>query len=101
VNLLCSGCCAQVADDDAAIEVCGLHQHTCTNPAGVTYVVSCFAAVSEAVQVVSNESSEWAWFPGYRWQLTACAHCGAQLGWKYTRADGSFHGLIVSRLTRT
>jgi hypothetical protein len=101
VSLLCSGCCAQVAEDDAAIEVCGLHRHTCTNASGVTYVVTCFAPVSEAVGVVSNESSEWSWFPGYRWQVAACVHCGMQLGWKYTRPDSSFHGFIDARLTRT
>ena len=97
MNLVCTGCGAPITDDALRIEVAGLHRHTCTNPGGHVYVVCCFAT-AEGVTVVSNESSEWSWFPGWRWQVEHCARCDVQLGWLYVRTDGRFHGFIESRL---
>jgi len=97
VVLVCHACGAEIADDDARIEIAGLHRHTGTNPGGTTFVVCCFAVVL-GLEEVTNPSSEWSWFPGYRWQVENCATCDAHLGWKYTRADGSFHGLIEDRV---
>jgi hypothetical protein len=93
----CGACRAPVAAEDARLPMLGLDRHTCTNPAGVTFVVACFAD-APGVRAVSNESSEWSWFPGYRWQLVACRRCGVHLGWRYVRKDGSFYGLIEDRL---
>ena len=95
--ICCRACGSELADEDARISVLGLDRHTCTNPAGVVFVVVCFAS-APGVEVVSNESSEWSWFPGYRWQLVACEECDVHVGWRYVRADGSFFGLIEERV---
>jgi len=95
--LACARCGARITDDEARIEVCGLHRHTARNPGGYEYVVCCFAAAGN-VRVVTNESSEWSWFPGWRWQVEHCEGCDEQLGWRYVQKDGSFHGFVEERL---
>jgi hypothetical protein len=95
--LVCYACGAEVTDEEAAIEVCGLHRHTTTNPAGHGFVIRCFVA-ARGVTVVTNPSSEWSWFPGWRWQIEHCETCDAHLGWKFVRADGSFHAFVDERL---
>ena len=95
--LLCARCRSPITSTDLRIEVMGLHVHHCENPHGYVYDIGCFAAATGCV-IVSNPSSEWSWFPGYRWQIEACARCREHLGWLFSRHDGSFHGFIVDRL---
>ena len=95
--ILCRRCGAAVTSTGARIEVCGLHEHTCENPHGWVYRIGCFA-VAEGCVPVSDPSSEWSWFPGWRWQIVHCRGCGEHLGWRFVRHDGSFHGLILDRL---
>jgi hypothetical protein len=95
--IVCAVCGAEITDSSLRIERLGLHVHRCVNPAGMEYQVACFAA-ARGLLVASNRSSEWSWFPGYQWQIEVCAGCKTHLGWRYSRGDESFHGLVVDRL---
>ena len=96
--ILCAACRRRVTTTGARIEMMGLHAHTCVNPAGLSYRIGCFAIVV-GCEIVSNPSSEWSWFPGWRWQVEQCGGCRTHLGWKFIRNDSAFHGLILDRLT--
>ncbi|KAI6649748.1 Protein cereblon isoform X2 [Oopsacas minuta] len=41
--------------------------------------------VSEVLNTlyIGSPTSEHSWFPGYRWTMMNCAHCGTHLGWKF------------------
>lgn len=47
---------------------------------------------------------EESWFPGYRWQICVCPHCGEYIGWAFERVETSntpfkrFFGLILPNL---
>jgi hypothetical protein len=87
-------CGAKLAEAGHAVEILGRFEHECANPHGYTYRVGCYAAAAQ-VEIDSNPSSEWSWFPGWRWQVERCAGCGELAGWRFTRGDASFHGLIL------
>ena len=95
--LCCARCGNRITSADARLEVMGAHEHTADNPAGCRYTVGCWAA-AEGVEIRSNPSAEWSWFPGYRWQVEHCARCGQQLGWRFVRHDSQFHGFIAGKL---
>jgi hypothetical protein len=95
--ILCASCQRRITSEDLALEVCGLHAHDCVNPGGHRFRVVCYAD-AENLDITSNRSSEWSWFPGYQWQTEACAGCGQHLGWLYSHADHRFHGLIEGRV---
>jgi len=97
-RLFCAQCRHPVTREEERIRVNGAHQHTCTNPHGLTFHIGCFreaggcAGVGEAIL-------EHTWFAGYAWRVALCASCGAQLGWRYQAPADRFHGLILDRLT--
>jgi hypothetical protein len=93
----CAACGQIVTDESARIARLGRHVHECTNPAGMVYRVACFAS-ARGMSVATNPSREWSWFPGYAWQIELCDGCRVHLGWKYTRGDEVFFGLIEDRL---
>jgi hypothetical protein len=96
--LICAACSHPITTTGARIEMLGMHVHECVNPHGHHFRIGCFAAAPGALPV-SNSSAEWSWFPGYRWQVVACASCREHVGWLYTRAeDARFHGLILDAL---
>lgn len=96
-SIYCAVCGHRISERAARIEMLGNHEHVFVNPGGFQYRVGCFAAAPGAVPVGPTERA-FSWFPGWDWQVTACAGCAAHLGWRYSLADGSFHGLILDRL---
>ncbi|VDK87356.1 unnamed protein product [Litomosoides sigmodontis] len=65
------------------------------NPGG--YVHDLFT-VSEVVSTVQRglPSAECSWFPGYKWTIRECSHCGQHVGWRFTSpilSPRSFFGL--------
>ncbi|VDO33723.1 unnamed protein product [Brugia timori] len=65
------------------------------NPGG--YVHDLFT-VSEVVSTLARgtPSAECSWFPGYKWTIHECSHCGQHVGWRFTSSDlspKSFFGL--------
>ena len=95
--LVCVVCGHRITDEDYRMEMSGAHQHTFVNPAGFAYVIGCFTAAPGCIHLGSTESA-FSWFPGWTWQLAACARCRAHLGWVYRNAGEQFHGLIADRL---
>jgi hypothetical protein len=79
------------------ITVQGQAQHEFVNPAGLRFVIGCFAA-APGVVAVGEPSAVWTWFPGYEWQAVVCRACSAHLGWSYARGEDRFFGLILERL---
>lgn len=41
------------------------------------------SALTNAVSVSGDLTSEFCWFPGYMYQYVYCTACNRQLGWKY------------------
>jgi hypothetical protein len=97
--LRCAVCGHRVTSPTLRIEVQGDHRHTFANPAGIAFHIGCFRAAPGCAPV-GPSSSEYTWFPGYRWQIAVCQHCQTHLGWHYEGDDGvsSFYGLILCRL---
>ena len=95
--ILCAHCGRRITREAARIEVGGDHQHTRVNPHGIRFTFGCFALVEGCV-LSSPPSSEWSWFPGYKWQIENCGDCGRHLGWFFAAADHAFHGLVLERL---
>ena len=94
--LICAECREFVTDRRLAMEVEGGHRHRCTNPAGVTFEIGCFAEAPGAV-ALGTPTLEHTWFEGCAWSFALCARCGAHLGWYFSGRD-DFFGLILSRL---
>lgn len=93
----CAFCRRPITSSAAAIEVSGAHEHSFTNPAGITFRIGCFADAAGLTRA-GPSTLEWTWFPGYAWQVELCAGCREQLGWFYRSPHGRFHGLILDNL---
>lgn len=98
-GLVCAVCNHHITDDDHRIEMSGSHEHTFVNPGGYQFHIGCFNAAPGCVYLGTTETA-FSWFPGWSWQLAACARCRAHLGWIYRLAGEQFHGLILAALTR-
>jgi hypothetical protein len=96
-TLVCAVCSHRITDEDHRIAVNGGHEHHFVNPAGFAYRVGCFAIAPGCIQLGTPETA-FSWFPGWTWQIAACARCRAHLGWLYRNAAETFHGLIVTAL---
>lgn len=96
-RLRCSACGHVVSDESQRTDVGGGHEHTLTNPHGFTYHIGCFRAAPGCRQI-GQGTFEHTWFPGYAWEISLCAGCGAHLGWRFRGAPGGFYGLILARL---
>jgi hypothetical protein len=99
--LLCAGCLAPVASEEARIEVAGAHAHRFTNPAGFTYDVVCLRE-APGCAVEGTPTTEACWFTGYAWSFANCAACKLHLGWCYDGVNGAprFLALIENRLVK-
>ena len=97
--LVCAVCGHRISDDDCRIEKQGAHEHTFVNPAGFDYRIGCFNAAPGCAHLGPTESA-FSWFPGWTWQVAACAQCRAHVGWIYRNSGEQFHGLIVAALRR-
>jgi hypothetical protein len=95
--LVCAACDRPITDDDHRVERGGAHRHTFVNPGGFAYEISCFG-VATGCSYRGTPEHAFSWFPGFSWQLAACGHCGAHLGWLFRAPDETFHGFIDGRL---
>jgi hypothetical protein len=97
-RLCCSACGRPVTSEDARVAIAGQHVHHCTNPAGLSFVIGCFA-VADGARVAGTPTAEATWFHGFTWVYSLCGGCGAHLGWFFEGGgSGTFHGLILDRL---
>jgi hypothetical protein len=95
--LVCAHCARFITTTAARIQVAGAHEHTFTNPAGLSFHIGCFWPVAGCA-VAGEPSTFWTWFPGYSWQVEGCASCAHHLGWFFASGGDGFHGLILDRL---
>jgi hypothetical protein len=96
-TLRCAACGLAITRRDERLEILGLHEHVADNPHGHRYRVRCFASATN-LETTTNPSSEWSWFPGYRWSVQVCRGCEAHLGWRFDREGDGFYGLISDSL---
>jgi hypothetical protein len=93
----CSVCEAAITGHRESVTIDNRHEHAFFNPAGIAFEIRCFRRAPGAV-ALGTPSSDFTWFPPYRWQVALCATCQTHLGWLFTNG-GSFYGLIAARLT--
>jgi len=96
-GLVCAACGHRISDAASRIEMNGSHEHTFVNPAGYVHHIGCFAAAPGCVHLGPTETA-FTWFPGWTWQVAACARCRAHIGWIYRSSGAQFHGLILAAL---
>ncbi len=97
-RLFCAACRHPVTHQDARICVQGAHEHTCTNPLGLSFHIGCYREAS-GCELTGTATPEHSWFRGYAWRIAHCAHCHTHLGWAFESAGDNFYGLITHRLT--
>ncbi|MBI5783748.1 MAG: hypothetical protein HZA69_08390 [Gammaproteobacteria bacterium] len=97
-RLFCAACRHLITHQDQRVPVQGGHEHTFTNPRGITYHIGCYREAA-GCSVVGESTAEFTWFLGYAWRVALCANCRTHLGWEFRSDSDYFHGLIVDRLT--
>ena len=95
--LRCTVCEHRITERAFRIAMSGAHEHTFVNPGGFQYRIGCFAAAPGCVHTGPTEEA-FSWFPGWKWQVAACASCRSHVGWIYRLAGQQFHGLILDKL---
>lgn len=96
-KLVCKTCRSVITRPDLGMEIGGKHHHVFFNPHGYVFELGCFASAKNVIPT-GPKTDEFTWFPGFAWQVVACAGCQAQLGWRYTGNAGGFYGLILASL---
>lgn len=97
-DVRCAACGHPLTDRRERIEVDGAHEHVRENPHGHRYRFGCFDRAPGAV-AAGNQTDEWTWFAGHRWQTAYCRGCGAHVGWAFLTNARRFWGLIADRVT--
>jgi len=95
--LYCRICGTVIVHKSERILMLGAHNHTFTNPSGMTFNIGCFGSVVGCTHL-GDETEQYTWFPGYAWLLALCSGCGIHLGWRFRGGETQFHGLILDRL---
>jgi hypothetical protein len=95
--LCCSVCMHPITSVSEQIEQLGQHEHHCTNPHGIQFLIGCFAS-AQGCENVGDWVSEYTWFSGYLWRYSLCSACHTHLGWQFKSDQDSFFGLIKDRL---
>jgi hypothetical protein len=95
--LVCADCGHRVASTADRIEVEDAHEHTRKNPHGHVHRFGCFAR-APGCEMRGGPSTEWPWFDGFAWEIAVCRRCGLHLGWRFSRGDDAFWGLITKRV---
>ncbi len=100
-SILCSVCRTKISERKFLVPIKdGTPYHTFTNPHGFSFNILT-VMYAEMVEIVSEEYSEFSWFPGYSWAIIACSACKEHLGWIFRSPDrepGTFYGLIRDKL---
>jgi len=96
-EIFCAACGQSMTRHRWGVSRRDAHEHTVFNPAGQLFTILCFAAAPGAA-LFGEPSSDFTWFPGYRWTVSLCRGCGIHIGWRFEGQD-IFFGLIKSHLT--
>ena len=96
--IVCAKCEQAITTSHAKISVNSQHEHVCINPLGIAYHIGCFEWAPGCL-ARGEVSDHWTWFPGYTWQVVLCGACLLHLGWLFQGSEGSFYGLILTRLS--
>ena len=95
--VLCRSCFVPITEKREITEIDGSAFHYKKNPAGIYFRIVCFRS-AKGCRNVGFYTSEYSWFPGYKWCIVICGACSSHLGWQYSGA-GNFYGLIADRIT--
>lgn len=95
--LHCRRCGYRITREEDRMEFLGGHQHTRTNPHGITFHFGSFGA-AEGCRVTGEPVAAFTWFAGFYWRIALCGGCGVHLGWKFEAPDLIFFGLVLERL---
>ncbi len=96
-RLRCALCRTTLARTPERVARLGAHEHRCVNPLGMTFEIGCFGG-AENVRFHGDAVLADTWFPGYTWQVLACGHCDAHVGWHFRARGDEFCGLILSSI---
>ena len=62
------------------------------------FLIGCFNE-APGCRPAGPASSDFTWFPGFRWRIACCEGCRIHLGWSFgDGGEAGFHGLILNRL---
>jgi hypothetical protein len=95
-EILCSRCRNPITASAYQVRIDGAHEHSKTNPLGLTYAFRCFSSAS-GCRVIVAPTREDTWFDAHAWQLAHCGACLTHLGWYFT-GPSAFFALISERL---
>lgn len=96
-QLCCAACLHGITTTADAITRQGQHEHYCTNPHGLEFLIACYVSAN-GCRNAGDWVSDFSWFSGYLWRYAFCAACHTHLGWQYRSDHDGFHGLIKVRL---
>jgi hypothetical protein len=96
-GLFCARCTHLITSAHARINIDNRHLYTFTNPHGIVYEIGCFQDAPGCVPEGQPEIY-WSWFPGYTWQIQRCSSCQGHLGWRFSKTDSAFFGLVLAFL---
>lgn len=97
--IVCRACGHVVTHKRFQHEINGAHEHTFRNPAAYSFHLVCYSEAPGCV-VEGPATTDATWFAGYAWSFALCGGCQQHLGWWYAGRNGSFAGLIATRLVR-
>lgn len=98
----CTNCGGLITYSDRLLRIGTSNRHSFVNPVGVECDFHSFSDCPGAVPHGPATEAH-TWFPGYRWRMAFCRHCGQHLGWHYEAAmvfdrPSEFWGILVSHL---
>jgi len=94
--LVCAACRHPITTTAARFEAFGGHLHDRMNPSGYVFRLGLYSR-APGVRSASGPSSDFTWFPGYRWEIVVCRGCFEHLGWRFSGLD-VFFALLPEKL---
>lgn len=100
-TIVCKNCGNTLChmDDMISVSVEGSSAHY-VNPGGYVHDLFTVSRVKSST-AHGTASSEYSWFPGYKWTIHECARCYQHIGWRFTSTSlepASFFGLTRSSI---
>lgn len=95
--IVCALCSHVVTQKSQAIDVQGAHQHRCTNPHGIEFLVGCYGQAL-GCDLSGDRHHADSWFAGFQWRIATCSDCQQHLGWYFDSSEAFFYGLIAERI---
>lgn len=98
----CIACGGLITYSDRFLRIGAASRHRFVNPAGVECDFHSFYSCP-GVFAHGPATEAHTWFPGYRWRMAFCRHCGQHLGWHYEavslfKRPNQFWGILVGNL---